>query len=65
MVISNEADDFCVGANLLLVLMGAKTGQWDMIEQSVKAVPGFFSGDQIFQKASRGCALWSNFGWWL
>jgi 3-hydroxyacyl-CoA dehydrogenase len=35
-VIGNEAPDFCVGANLFLVLMGAKSGAWDQIDQAVR-----------------------------
>jgi enoyl-CoA hydratase/carnithine racemase len=37
-VIGNEAPDFCVGANLFLVLMGAKSGAWDEIERGVRAL---------------------------
>jgi 3-hydroxyacyl-CoA dehydrogenase len=37
-VIGNEAPDFCVGANLFLVLMGAKSGAWDEIARGVKAL---------------------------
>jgi 3-hydroxyacyl-CoA dehydrogenase len=37
-VIGNEAPDFCVGANLFLVVMGAKTGQWELIDQGVNAL---------------------------
>lgn len=37
-VVGNEAPDFCVGANLLLVVMGAKSEQWDAIDQGVSAL---------------------------
>ncbi len=37
-VIGNEAPDFSVGANLFLVVMGAKTGQWELIDQGVNAL---------------------------
>ncbi len=36
MVISNQAGNFCVGANVALLLMAAQGGDWDMLEQSVK-----------------------------
>jgi 3-hydroxyacyl-CoA dehydrogenase len=36
MVIANEGEHFCVGANLLLVVMSASQGQFDQIGQMVK-----------------------------
>jgi 3-hydroxyacyl-CoA dehydrogenase len=36
LVIANEGDHFCVGANLLLVVMSASQGQFDQIGQMVK-----------------------------
>ena len=36
MVIANEGDHFCVGANLLLVVMSASQKQWDPIKEMVK-----------------------------
>lgn len=36
-VIGNEAPDFCVGANLAQVLMGAKMRMWPMIEKATNA----------------------------
>jgi 3-hydroxyacyl-CoA dehydrogenase len=35
-VVGNEAEHFCAGANIGLILMGAKTAQWDMLTQVVK-----------------------------
>src|SRR5688572_2368671 len=35
-VIANEGDHFCVGANLLLVVMAGSQGQWDQIRDMVK-----------------------------
>ncbi len=37
-VINNEAADFSAGANLMLVLMGAKAGQWEMIEAALNGL---------------------------
>jgi 3-hydroxyacyl-CoA dehydrogenase len=38
LVIGNEAADFSAGANLLLILMGARQGAWDMIEGAVNGL---------------------------
>jgi 3-hydroxyacyl-CoA dehydrogenase len=37
MVIGNQAPNFCVGANLVLVLMAIQEGEWDEIHQAVRA----------------------------
>ncbi len=37
-VINNEAADFSAGANLMLVLMGAKAGQWEMLEAAINGL---------------------------
>src|SRR6266699_5569321 len=37
-VINNDAADFSAGANLMLVLMGAKAGQWEMIEAAINGL---------------------------
>jgi 3-hydroxyacyl-CoA dehydrogenase len=34
-VLNNDAADFSAGANLMLVLMGAKAGQWEDIEAAI------------------------------
>ena len=36
LVVTNEGEHFCVGANLLLVVMSAGQGQWDQITDMVK-----------------------------
>lgn len=36
MVIGNQEGNFCVGANVGLVLMAAQAGEWEMLEKSVK-----------------------------
>ncbi|GCE47603.1 3-hydroxyacyl-CoA dehydrogenase [Thermosporothrix hazakensis] len=38
LVIGNEAPDFSAGANLFLVLMGARQGAWPMIENAVNGL---------------------------
>jgi 3-hydroxyacyl-CoA dehydrogenase len=37
MVIGNQGANFCVGANLMLILMGIQEGEWDEIHQAVRA----------------------------
>jgi 3-hydroxyacyl-CoA dehydrogenase len=36
MVIANQATNFCVGANLMLVLVGAQEQEWDELHMAVK-----------------------------
>ena len=38
LVIGNEAADFSAGANLFLVLMGARQGEWKMIEGAINGL---------------------------
>lgn len=38
LVIANEAPDFSAGANLFLVLMGARQQQWDMLEGAINGL---------------------------
>jgi 3-hydroxyacyl-CoA dehydrogenase len=37
MVIGNQAPNFCVGANLMLLLVGIQEGEWDEVHQAVRA----------------------------
>ncbi len=37
MVVGNQAPNFCVGANLMLVLMAIQEGEWDDVHQAVRA----------------------------
>ncbi len=36
MVVGNQETNFCVGANVVLMLMAAQSGDWDMIDQTAK-----------------------------
>ena len=38
LVVANDAPDFSAGANLFLVLMGARQGEWDMINNAVNGL---------------------------
>jgi 3-hydroxyacyl-CoA dehydrogenase len=40
MVIGNQAPNFCVGANLMLLLVGIQEGEWDELHQAVRAFQG-------------------------
>ncbi len=40
LVIGNDAVNFCAGANLMLVLLSAQEGEWDDIDQMVRAFQG-------------------------
>jgi 3-hydroxyacyl-CoA dehydrogenase len=40
LVIGNEADNFSAGANLALILMGAKMGQWETLDQAMQKLQG-------------------------
>jgi 3-hydroxyacyl-CoA dehydrogenase len=37
LVISNQAENFCVGANVMLLLLAAQEGEWEEIDLSVRA----------------------------
>ena len=38
LVIGNEAADFSAGANILLMLMGARQGEWKMLDRAINAL---------------------------
>src|SRR5206468_677116 len=46
LVIGSEAADFSAGANLLLVLMGSRQGEWEMLD---KAISGLQQADQLLK----------------
>ena len=37
MVVGNQAGNFCVGANVALIMMAAQAGEWEMLENAVKS----------------------------
>jgi 3-hydroxyacyl-CoA dehydrogenase len=37
MVIGNQAENFCVGANLMMILMAIQDGEWDELDHAVRA----------------------------
>jgi len=40
LVIGNQAPNFCVGANLMLLLVAIQEGEWDDVHQAVRAFQG-------------------------
>jgi 3-hydroxyacyl-CoA dehydrogenase len=38
LVINNDATNFCAGANLFLILMGSRQGEWKMIEDAINGL---------------------------
>ncbi|MDY0058209.1 MAG: 3-hydroxyacyl-CoA dehydrogenase NAD-binding domain-containing protein [Myxococcota bacterium] len=50
LVIANEADHFCVGANLLMMLMNARMKKWEMLE---KVVADFQQANQRLKYSSK------------
>lgn len=44
LVIGNDGGNFGAGANLMLVMMGAQSGQWGMIEQAISGLQGALQG---------------------
>jgi 3-hydroxyacyl-CoA dehydrogenase len=61
LVIGNEADNFSAGANLGLILMGAKMGQWDTLDEVIRKLQGLAMRIRYSQKpvviAPAGLAL--------
>ena len=44
LVIANDGPNFGAGANLMLVMMGAQSGQWDMIDQAISGLQASLQG---------------------
>ena len=64
-VIGNEAADFSAGANLLLVLMGSRQGEWKMLEN---AINGLQQAHQLLKYSPIPivvCSRWSRSWRWL
>jgi len=62
MVIANQAVNFSVGANLMLVLVGAQEQEWDELHMAVKQFQNINPGDQIRAKAGCGGAAGTGAG---
>jgi len=61
LVVSNDAENFSAGANLMMVVMGAKMGMWDQLEGAVKKMQAINMRMRYFGKpvvvAPAGLAL--------
>ncbi len=61
LVIGNEATNFCVGANIAMVMMAAMMRQWDQLEESVRSMQDGLMGLKYARGpvvvAPRGMAL--------
>jgi len=61
LVIGNEADNFSVGANLFMVVMGAQSGMWDQLDGAIKKMQDMNMRMRYFSKpvvvAPAGMAL--------
>ena len=42
LVIGNEGENFCVGANLMMLLDLSRTGNWEQIDRAVRQIQGLF-----------------------
>ena len=42
LVIGNEGENFCVGANLMMLLELSRAGNWEQVERAVKQIQGLF-----------------------
>ncbi len=63
MVIANQAPNFSVGANLMLLLVTAQEGEWDDIHMAVRQFQGVESwGNQIRARACGGGAAGNGAG---
>ena len=57
MVIGNQAANFCVGANLMMVLMTIQEGEWDDLHERGARLPERQHGAQICAQARGGRSL--------
>ena len=62
MVIGNQAPNFCVGANLMLVLTAIQEGEWDEVHQRRARLPKRQHGAEIRAQAGGGGALRNDAG---
>ena len=56
-VITNDATNFSVGANLMLLLMSIQEEEWDDVDLAIRTFSGHDAGNQVLTEASGGCTL--------
>ena len=55
-VIANDAANFSVGANLMLLLMSAQEEEWDEVDLAIRAFQGGMTqGNQVLAEIACGC----------
>ena len=50
-VITNDAANFSVGANLMLLLMSVQEEEWDDVDLAIRQFQGHDAGDQVLAEA--------------
>ena len=56
LVIGNQGENFSVGANIMMLLLGAQEGEWDEIALSVRQFQNANMGASLFSQAGGRCA---------
>ena len=64
-VITNDAANFSVGANIMMLLMAVQEEEWDEVDLADSPVPGHDAGDQVLLQAGGGCAVRHDARRWL
>ena len=64
LVIGNQGENFCVGANLFPIAMGAQQNMFDQIDTVVKALQDALMAFRYSPKPVGCCPVWHDVGWW-
>ena len=56
-VITNDAANFSVGANIMMLLMAVQEEEWDEVDLAIRAVPEHDPGHQVLAEAGGGRAV--------
>ncbi len=62
LVVGNQGANFCVGANIMLMLMGAQEEEWEELDMMGRAFQKCHDEFALFAEAGRGCAV--QYGFW-
>ena len=60
MIIANEGENFCVGANLVPVLLAAQEGEWDELNEAVKRFQQVNMALKYARQAGGFGSVWTN-----
>ncbi len=61
-VITNDADNFSVGANVMLLLMSVQEEEWDEVDLAIRQFQGMTQAIKFSPKAGGGGAIWTDTG---